>query len=579
MAQGGNETPSCAKCGRNHSRMCRDGSTGCFKCGQNGHFMRECSKNRQGNGNGGNRAQSSIVAPPDRAAPRGATSGTDGGANRLYAITSRQEQENSLDVVTGMIKVFTFDVYALLDRGTSLSFVTRYVVMNINILPERLLETFSVSTPVGEFILAERVYRDCTISVNHKDTMADLVELDMIDFDDILGMDWFHARNASLDCRTRVVKFQFPNDPVLEWRSSLGVPKGHFIFVKTPPIQSVQVVSEFPEVITDDLPGVPPEREIDLGIDFFPDTRPISILPYQMTLAELKELKEQFKDLLEKDYRQWNKVTIKNKYPFPRIDDLFDQLQGATCFSKIDLRSGYHQLRVRENNIPKTSFKTHYGHYEFLVMSFSLTNAHATFMDLMNIVFKPYLDMFVIVFIDGILIYLKNEEDHARHLRVVLQTLKDRELHAKFSKCDGIRVDIQKIEVVQNWSKCTSPTYIRSFLGLASYYRRFVEVFSSISSPLTKLTQKTTKFQWSEACEKSFQELKTRLTTTLVLTLPEGTQVFALKIWRHYLYGVQVDVFTNHKSLQYVFSQKELNLRHRRWLELHKDYDMSILYG
>ncbi|KAH0761202.1 hypothetical protein KY290_017275 [Solanum tuberosum] len=332
-----------------------------------------------------------------------------------------------------------------------------------------------------------------------------------------------------------------------------------------------------------------------------------------MAPAELKELKEQLKDLLEK----LNKVIIKNKYHLPKIDDLFNKLQGATCFSKVDLRSGYHQLRVRECDIPKTTFRTCYGHYEFQLMSFGLTNAPATFVDLMNRVFKPYLYMFVIVFIDDILIYLRNEEDCASNLRVALQTLRDRELYAKFSKCefclesvvflghivfgDGIRVDTQKIEAVQNWPRPTSPIDIRSFLGLAGYYRRFVEGFSSISSPLTKLTQKTVKFQWSKACEKIFQELKKWLTTAPVLTLPEviaytsrqlkvheknysthdlelAAIVFALKIWRHYLYGVHVHVFTDHKSLQYVFSQKELNLRHRRWLELLKDYDMSILY-
>ena len=185
------------------------------------------------------------------------------------------------------------------------------------------------------------------------------------------------------------------------------------------------------------FPGLPPEREVKFGIDVIPDTQPISIPLYRMAPAELRELKEQLKDLLEKgfiwpsmspwgtpmlfvrikdgtlrmciDYRQLNKVTVKNKYPLPRIDDLFDQLQGAKCFSKIDLRSGYHQVRVREKDIPKTAFRTRYGHYEFLVMSFGLTNAPAVFMDLMNRVFKPFLDVFVTVFIDDILVYSRSK--------------------------------------------------------------------------------------------------------------------------------------------------------------------------
>ncbi|KAG5568314.1 hypothetical protein H5410_064671 [Solanum commersonii] len=209
----------------------------------------------------------------------------------------------------------------------SLSFVTPYVAMNFDVIPEQLSEPFSVFTPVGEFILAERVYRDCPVFVNHKSTMADLVELDMVDFDVILGIDWPHACYASVDCRTRVVKFQFPNEPVLEWNSSSAVPKGRFISylkarklvskgciyhlvqvndssAEVPPIQSVPVVKEFPEVFLDDLPGVPPEREIDFDIDLLPDTCPIFIPPYRMAPAELKELKEQLKDLLEKGFIQ-----------------------------------------------------------------------------------------------------------------------------------------------------------------------------------------------------------------------------------------------------------------------------------
>ncbi|WMV42009.1 hypothetical protein MTR67_035394 [Solanum verrucosum] len=259
----------------------RDGSTSCFKCDQNGHFMRECPKNMHGSGIWGNKAQSSSVALPEKIVPTGATSGTSRGANHLYSITSRQEKENSRDVATGMIKVFTFDVYAFLDPGVSLSFVTPYIAMRFDIIPEKLLDPFSVSTSVGDSILAERVYRNCANIVNHKDTMDYLVELDIVDFDVIQGVDWLHACYSSVDYRTRVVKFQFLHETTIEWRSSSTVPK---------------------EVFPDDLPKVPPEREIDFGRDILPDTHPISIPPYIMAPAELKELKEQLKELLDKGF-------------------------------------------------------------------------------------------------------------------------------------------------------------------------------------------------------------------------------------------------------------------------------------
>ncbi|KAA0059657.1 pol protein [Cucumis melo var. makuwa] len=293
---------------------------------------------------------------------------------------------------------------------------------------------------------------------------------------------------------------------------------------------------------------------------------------------------------------------------------------GATVFSKIDLRSGYHQLRIWDGDIPKTAFRSRYGHYEFVVMSFGLTNASAVFMDLMNKVFKDFLDSFVIVFIDDILIYSKIEAEHEEHLHQVLETLRANKLYAKFSKCEfwlrkvtflghvvsseGVSVDPAKIEAVTNWPRPSTVSEIRSFLGLAGYYRRFVEDFSRIASPLTQLTRKGTPFVWSPACESSFQELKQKLVTAPVLTVPDGkvlvayasrqlkiheqnypthdlelaAVVFALKIWRHYLYGEKIQIYTDHKSLKYFFTQKELNMRQRRWLELVKDYDCEILY-
>ncbi|GJU47845.1 putative reverse transcriptase domain-containing protein [Tanacetum coccineum] len=342
------------------------------------------------------------------------------------------------------------------------------------------------------------------------------------------------------------------------------------------------------------------------------------------------------------DYRELNKLTVKNRYPLPRIDDLFDQLQGSSVYSKIDLRSGYHQLRVREEDIPKTAFRTRYGHYEFQVMPFGLTNAPAVFMDLMNRVCKPYLDKFVIVFIDDILIYSKNKQEHEEHLKLILELLKKEELYAKFSKCEfwipkvqflghvidsqGIHVDPAKIESIKDWASPKSPTEIRQFLGLAGYYRRFIEGFSKIAKPMTKLTQKKVKFEWGDKQETAFQLIKQKLCSAPILALPEGSEdfivycdaskkglgavlmqrekviayasrqlkiheknytthdlelgavVFSLKLWRHYLYGTKCTVFTDHKSLQHILNQKELNMRQRRWLELLSDYDCEIRY-
>jgi hypothetical protein len=229
-------------------------------------------------------------------------------------------------------------------------------------------------------------------------------------------------------------------------------------------LEDIKIVCEYPDIFLEELPGMPPDRDVEFSIELLPGTAPISKRPYRMDVKDLVELKKQIEELLEKgfirpssspwgapvlfvakkdgsrrmcvDYRSLNEVTIKNKYPLPRIEDLFDQMRGAKIFSKIDLRSGYHQLKIRAEDVPKTAFTTRYGLYEFLVMSFGLTNAPAYFMNLMNKVFIEYLDQFVVVFIDDILVYSQNEETHEDHLRLVLQKLRDNQLYAKFSKCD-----------------------------------------------------------------------------------------------------------------------------------------------
>jgi hypothetical protein len=413
--------------------------------------------------------------------------------------------------------------------------------------------------------------------------------------------------------------------------------------VSGPTLDQVPVVCEYPDVFPEELPCMPPDRDIKFVIELILGTAPIAQRPYRMNPQELEELKKQLANMLNKglirpsaspwgspilfvdkrdgtirlcvDYRKLNEVTIKNKYPLPKIEDLFDQLNGAKVFYKIDLRTGYHQLKVREFDIPKTAFTTRYGLFQYTVMSFGLTNAPAYFM---NKVFMKFLDKFVVVFIDDILVYSKTEEEHAEHLRVVLGTLCEHQLYAKFYKCEfwlkevgflghvlsagGVSVDPSKITSIMERKVPTNPTEVRAFLGLAGYYRKYVEGFSSIARPLTQLLKKDKKFEWTEKCEQSFQELKKRLVLAPILTMPDITKSFdvycdasklglgsvlmqdgtvitylsrqlrphelnypthdlelaavvhALKTWRHYLMGNRCELHTDHKSLKYIFS-------------------------
>jgi hypothetical protein len=242
------------------------------------------------------------------------------------------------------------------------------------------------------------------------------------------------------------------------------------------------------------------------------------------------------------DYRPWNVVTIKNKYPLPCIDILFDQLAGAQVFSKIDLRSGYHQIKICAEDIPKTAFTTRYGLYEYLVMSFGLTNAPTHFMYLMNSVFMPELAKFVMVFIDDILVYSKGMKEHEEHLRVMLQRLRDHQLYAKFSKyefwinevsflghvisLEGITVNLGKVRDVLDWKPPTSVTQVCSFHGLTGYYRRFIPNFSKISKPITELMKKGNKCVWCQHCDEAFKTLMKLLTTSPVLAQLDIAKAF-----------------------------------------------------
>nr|AAL77161.1 Putative polyprotein [Oryza sativa Japonica Group] len=626
----------------------------CFNCGELGHFADKCPK-------------------PRRAGPRFIQ------ARVNHA--SAEEAQTAPEVVLGTFPVNSIPATVLFDSGATHSFISKKFVGMYGLRKEELSTPMRVHTP-GNSSTSVSFSPSVLIEIQRLPFLANLILLESKDLDVILGMDWLTKFNGVIDCANRTVTLTNEKGETVVYKSLAPPKQGvslNQIEMEVPVVteeknlkklEDIPIVSEYPEVFPEDLTTMPPKREIEFRIDLAPGTAPIYKRPYRMAANELAEVKKQVDEQLQKgyirpstspwgapvifvekkdktkrmcvDYRALNEVTIKNKYPLPRIDDLFDQLKGAKVFSKIDLRSGYHQLRIREEDIPKTAFTTRYGLYECTVMSFGLTNAPAFFMNLMNKVFMEFLDKFVVVFIDDILIYSKSEEEDEQHLHLVLEKLKEHQLYAKFNKCDfwltevkflghvitaqGVAVDPSNVESVTKWTPPKTVSQIRSFLGLAGYYRRFIENFSRIARPMTQLLKKDEKFKWTAECDKSFEELKKKLVSAPVLILPDPTKDFqvycdasrhglgcvlmqegrvvayasrqlrphegnypthdlelaavvhALKIWRHYLIGNRCEIYTDHKSLKYIFTQPDLNLRQRRWLELIKDYDMSIHY-
>ncbi|KAA0032356.1 ty3-gypsy retrotransposon protein [Cucumis melo var. makuwa] len=596
--------PLCTTCRKHHLGRCLFGTRTCFKCRQEGHTADRCPLRLTGN------TQNQGAGAPHQ--------------GRVFA-TNKTEAERAGTMVTGTLPVLGHYALVLFDSGSSPSFISSAFVLHARLEVEPLHHVLLVFTPSGECMLSKEKVKACQIEIAGHVIEVTLLVLDMLDFDVILGMDWLVANHASIDCSRKEVTFNPPSMASFKFkgggsrslpqvisaiRASKLLSQGTWGILASVvdtrevdvSLSSEPVVRDYPDVFPEELPGLPPHREVEFAIELEPGTVPISRAPYRMAPAELKELKVQLQELLDKgfirpsvspwgapilfvkkkdgsmrlciDYRELNKVTVKNRYPLPRIDDLFDQLQGATVFSKIDLRSGYHQLRIKDGDVPKTAFRSRYGHYEFIVMSFGLTNAPAVFMDLMNRVFREFLDTFVIVFIDDILIYSKTEAEHEEHLRIVLQTLRDNKLYAKFSKCEfwlkqvsflghvvskaGVSVDPAKIEDVTGW---TRP--------------------STVSE--------------SKACEDSFQNLKQKLVTAPVLTVPDGSSSFVIYSDASKK-GLGCVLMQQGKVVAYASSQlksheqnypthdlelaavKELNMRQRRWLELVKDYDCEILY-
>nr|GEW01160.1 retrotransposon protein, putative, Ty3-gypsy subclass [Tanacetum cinerariifolium] len=521
----------------------------CYECGSTDHVRPACPKLNRAQGPEGNRLNQAV-----------------------------EEARQDPNIMTGTFTLNDHYATTLFDSGADHSFVSTTFIPLLGIEPSELGFRYEIEIASGQLVEIDKVIKGCRLEIKGHVFYIDLIPFGHGFFDVIIGMDWLSNHKDEIICHEKVEMIPLLDVKVLRVLRERPEEKARLLMsVKTSDKkqEEIVVVRDFPEI-----------RLGNHGyclIKICPRSNAVAKSPYRLAPSELEELSGQLKELQDKgfirpssspwgapvlfvkkkdgsfrmciDYKELNKLTVKNRYPLPKIDDLFDQLQGSQFFSKIDLRSGYHQLRVHDDDIPKTAFRTRYGHFEFTVMPFGLTNAPAVFMVLMNRVSSPYLDKFVIVFIDDILIYSKTQEDHVEHLRIVLELLKNEKL--------------------------------------------FIEKFSKIAKSLTVLNKKCMTFDWEDFvvyCDASgiglgcvlmqrvkviayaSRQLKIHENNYTSLDLELGAVVFALKIWRHYLYGTKSVIYMDHKSLEHIFSQKELNMRQRRWIELFSEYDCKIRY-
>jgi hypothetical protein len=464
-------------------------------CGKTGHYANVCPQR--------------IATTPvqNKQQTRGSSKGYS--IARVNQVTADATPDGA-DIALGMFYINAIPATILFDSCATHSFMSaRYA--NTNEFPLKNMKTpMIVITPKGPVEASYMTHR-LTLTIMGREFWATAIILEARSIDSILGMSWLRKEKAIIQCGRGTVELTSPKGESFQVQIAVTTSSKRAMFFIAEEFvgNNIRVVRDFSDVFREELPGMPPDREVEFVVDILPGTAPISKRPYRMSVEELKELKKQLTELQEAgyirsssspwgasvlfvqkkdgsqrmcvDYRSLNDVTVKNKYMLPRIEDLFDQMIGARVFSKIDHRSGYHQMKIRPSDIPKTAFSTRYGLYEFTVMSFGLTNASTYFMNLMNNVFMEYLDRFVIVFIDDILIYSKSDSDHEEHLRLVLQKLRDNQLYAKYSKCEfwidevsflghiisngGILVDPAKVKEIMVWSIPTTVTEIRSFLG------------------------------------------------------------------------------------------------------------------
>ncbi|GJT48005.1 putative reverse transcriptase domain-containing protein [Tanacetum coccineum] len=566
--------PYCNKCRLHHEGLC---TIRCGNCKKVGHLTRDCRVTVTPKTQGAAVGNQQGIGCYEYGRPRYFKKDCPKLRSQNRGNQARNKSGNKIGNQTGGNRVIA-KAYAIGGGGTNPdSNVVTDTSYAVEIADRRISET-------------NIILRGCTLGLLGHPFDIDLMPVELGSFNVIIGMDWLAKYYALIICDEKVVCIPYGDEVLIIQgdncdngsklniisctRTQKYIEKGCQVYLahvtskkaddksEEKRLEDVPIVREFLEVFPEDLPGLPPARQVEFQIDLVPGAAPIARAPPSSSPWGAPVLFDKKKDGSFRmciNYRELNKLTVKNRYPLPRINDLFDQLQGSRVYSKIDLRSGYHQLRVREEDIPKTAFRTRYD----------TTSSK-----------------FVIVFIDDILIYSKRRKEHEGHLKLILKLLKEEELYAKFSKCEfwlskvqflghvidseGIHVDPAKIESINDWASPKTPTEIRQFLGS----QNFVVYCDASHKGLGAILM-----QKEKVIGYASRQLKVHEKNYTTHDLELGAVVFALKMWRHYLYGIKCVVFTDHKSLQHIMDQKELNMRQRRWLELLSDYDCEIKYN
>ena len=556
--------------------------TGCFIC-TGPHRARDCPKREK---------LSALVTGDDKA-----NSDSDEGPSRvnplqlLNVIRGQSTTPNALMFVETLVNGVR--VKAMMDSGATHNFVATRESERLGLnLREDTSQIKAVNSKAQKI---QGIAKNVAVQVGNWKGKCNLMCVQLDDFDLILGVDFFLKAKVALLSHLGGLMFLEESMPCFvqaiqegsgkknqqpELLSAIQLKKGlkqgletyvaAWVEIKEGqemkvPGSVARLLHEFADVMPAALPKeFPPRRPIDHRIELIPRSKPPALAPYRMSPTELLELRKQLKELLDAgliqpsrapygapvlfqknqdgslrmcvDYRAWNKATIMNKYPIPLAAELFDRLSKATYFTKLDLRSGYWQVRIAEGDEGKTTCVTRYGAYEFLVMPFGLTNAPATFCNLMNDVLFEYIDAFVVVYLDDIVIYSQSLREHEKHMSLVFQRLRENRLFVKKEKCEFaqrkitflghkiseglIKMDENKVRAIREWSEPSKLKELRSFLGLANYYRRFIKGYSKMVAPLTDLLKKDQVWQWNLECQAAFDELKGAISSELVLRLP-----------------------------------------------------------